>query len=309
MLLPEAKVYITNSITESQFEGIDLFIYNRILPDAGTQKVYELREQLGFKICVDIDDHWLLDKDHILYDEYVAYDYTEKQISHLQKADFVFTTHDRLMAEILHLNNNVYVVENAISHKGQFAEVVRTKSKEVRLFWQGSETHEKDINLLAMCMHRISTTQLNVRAVMAGYHDTPTWNRMAVLYSAIGKLKYSLIEGLHITAYYKSYAEADICLVPLRDTFFNSMKSNLKVLEAANLGLPAIVSNVHPYKDMPVVYANDVFDWYDKIRLLVKDKSARVKAAKRLSDYCKEHYDFTTINKKRRKIISDEVGK
>lgn len=309
MLLPEAQVYITNNIVEKQFEGIDLFIYNRILPDAASEKVYSLREHLGFKICVDIDDHWELDKDHILYHEYLAYNFIEKQISHLKKANFVITTHERLLAEILPINAACYIAENAIPHQGQFAEVVRTKSKLIRLFWQGSETHEHDIGLLSQCMHKLSDTTLPVRSVIAGYNDTPTWNRMAVMYNAFGKLKYSLIASLHISAYYKAYSEADICLVPLRDTFFNGMKSNLKILEAANLGLPAIVSNVHPYKDIPVVYADGTHEWYEQIRRLVKNKKDRLSASKKLSDYCKQHYDFTKINLKRRKLIAHETGK
>jgi len=100
--------------------------------------------------------------------------------------------------------------------------------------------------------------------------------------------------------YSSNYKYADICVVPLLSTKFNGMKSNLKVLEAAHMGLPVIASNVHPYKDMPgVMYVNKSADWYD----LLNDFDQQRGSAGVLSDYCKEHYNFDKINLKRREAF------
>jgi hypothetical protein len=99
--------------------------------------------------------------------------------------------------------------------------------------------------------------------------------------------------------YMAAYADSDISLIPLVESTFNSMKSNLKVLETAAKKNPAIVSNVHPYKDMPVLYVNKQSDWFKHTRDLVYDKSMRDELGLKLFDYCNANYSLKHINNKR----------
>jgi hypothetical protein len=80
------------------------------------------------------------------------------------------------------------------------------------------------------------------------------------------------------------------------------MKSNLKILETASKKNPAIVSNVHPYKDMPVFYVNKQTDWFKWIKLLAKDKWLREESGKELYNYCNENFNLHLINKQRESI-------
>ena len=126
---------------------------------------------------------------------------------------------------------------------------------------------------------------------------------MLEAYTAKLKHQYEIIEYGPITDYYKHYAKADICLVPLVNSRFNSMKSNLKILEAANLGLPVIASGVHPYLNMPVNYCKNGRDWEGHIKRLVQWPARRKEEGQRLAEFCNEHFNFNKINNERRQIL------
>lgn len=75
---------------------------------------------------------------------------------------------------------------------------------------------------------------------------------------------------LPVTEYMNFYNDADCSIVPLRATKFNSMKSNLKLLEAASKKIPVIGSNVEPYLNSPMIQVNQQGDWYKEIKKLPK---------------------------------------
>lgn len=308
LLMPDIEVFITNNLLEEHFEkGCDLLVYSRVLPDHADEKIKELQKKYGFKICVDIDDHWHLDPDHILYDEYQETNFESLQIRHLTEADVVTTTHSRLADEMLKYNRNVHILPNAIPKVGQF-KMKREQSEEVRLFWQGSDTHQKDIAILAEPIENLGSLFGRVKMVMAGYSDeSDTWYQMAMDYTAQTKHLYKLIPPAEVDKYYRAYQHADICLVPLRQTKFNGFKSNLKVLEAANLGLPVIASEVNPYLGLPVRYANNTSDWQRHIRQLAGSKRLRRDEGLRLKEYCDKYFSFKKINEERKQIFEHTI--
>jgi glycosyltransferase involved in cell wall biosynthesis len=133
--------------------------------------------------------------------------------------------------------------------------------------------------------------------------DEQEWSEMAMIYTAKAKHQYKLIPPEKVTNYYSMYAHADICLVPLVNSFFNRMKSNLKVLEAANLALPVIASDVHPYKDLPIRYCKHPNDWIKNIAELIKVPQQRDDEGLALHEFCNEHFNFSKINDERRQIF------
>lgn len=308
MLMKDVDVFITNNLLEQQFEkGCELFIYNRILPEHALPGLAKLKQKYGFKICVDIDDHWELDDHHILYDLYQQVEFAKSQIEQIISADFVTTTHHRLATEIVQHNTNVHIIPNAIPRQGQF-DIERIASHLTRLFWQGSITHREDIELLSGPIRAIGPLAPKVKMVMAGYTlDEPEWEVMARTYTADLKHQYKLIPGEPVVSYYQAYQHADICLVPLLNTKFNRMKSNLKVLEAANLGLPVIASHVHPYLDMPLLYCKSGTDWETHIKRLIGSKNRQKEAGQKLREFCFVNYNFDKINRERKQIFEFET--
>lgn len=308
-LMEQADVFITNNLLEKHFEGIDIFMYNRIIPEHHLPKIQALKEKHGFKICVDVDDIWHLDPHHILFDYYTDINFATQQINQLKSADIVFTTHGRLADEIKLFNSNVHVLPNAIPHKGQF-DLIRKPHHLTRIFWQGSITHREDIALLKRPVDCLNTIATKIKMVMAGYQESEDeWYKMVLDYTANTKHQYLLIPGAHVNEYYKAYEHADICLIPLLNSPFNRQKSNLKVLEAANLSLPVICSAVHPYLDLPVLYAKNSSDWVRHIQRLVASRKRQKEAGEELAEYCQEHFNFFKINKERQQILEYETNK
>lgn len=299
-----ADVFVTNNLLEEHFDkGCDIFMYNRILPDHAMQTIERLKEKHGFKICVDVDDYWELDTHHVLYSEYQDIEFAKQQIGHIKDADIVFTTHSRLADEIKQYNDNIHVLPNAIPFTGQF-DIVRKPYHLTRLFWQGSVTHREDIALLKRPIECLNKIAGKIKMVMAGYNDREDeCYRMALDYTANTKHQYQLLPGVPVTKYYQYYENADICLIPLVNSPFNRHKSNLKVLEAANLSLPVICSQVHPYMDLPVIYAKGTGDWVRQITRLVESKKRQKEAGAELKEFCDIHFNFDKINKERKQIF------
>ncbi len=284
-------------------------MYNRTLPDHAMELIHDLKRKHGFKICMDIDDYWELEENHILYQLYQDEMFAGQQIEHIKNADIVLTTHSRLAGEISAFNKNVHVCANAIPKQGQF-DIEREPSYLTRLFWQGSITHGEDIMLLRTPIDRLASIAGKVKMIMGGYNEEePEWRAMAHIYTAGGKHQYKLAGGFHVAEYYQLYKEADICLVPIVNNKFNRMKSNLKVLEAANLGLPVIASNVHPYIGLPLLFCKHSGDWVKHITRLVASKKRRREAGAELAEYCEEHFNFHRINAERKQILEYEASK
>lgn len=310
MMMRDVDVFVTNDLQVEHFEkGCDLFIYNRILPDHALPIIKELQSRYEFKICVDLDDYWELDEHHVLYDHYKDIGFAAKQIQQIKEADVVLVTHSRLAEEVAIYNPNVHVCPNAIPRQGQF-DIEREPHYLTRLFWQGSDTHRADIALLKTPIDKLGPLAGKLKMIMAGYsEDHDDWYSMVMDYTAQVKHQYKLIPAAKVTEYYAAYAQADICLVPLLNSKFNRHKSNLKILEAANLGLPVIVSEVHPYLDLPVLYCKHSGDWIKHITRLVDSRKRRRDAGQQLAEYCAEHYNFNKINNMRKEILEYEAKK
>ena len=296
--MENTDVYITNAVTEEDFEKRkpDVVYYNRLISD----NVLLLQSKYHFRVVVDVDDYWHLNPAHIMHQHSKDNNFAAHQIKHIQLADVVTTTHARLAEQIYPYNKNVIVLPNAIPNHKYF-EVDKTKSAKghVRIFWQGSITHEGDIKMLTKCIKQLDKNKFMM--VLAGYTEQVEWERICNYYTNNQRMPGVILPGVPPNEYYKYYQYADVCVVPLLSNKFNAYKSNLKILEAAHLGLPVIASNVHPYKDMDgVMYVNNNNDWYN----LLQDRDAQIETAVILAAYCKQHYNFDTINKQRATAIN-----
>jgi glycosyltransferase involved in cell wall biosynthesis len=312
MMMTGADVFVTNDLRAEHFEERqpDIFMYNRVLPDHAMDEIRRLQKKIGFRICVDIDDYWELDPHHVLYQEYQDAGFAERQVRHLREADVILTTHERLADAIRSVTTSgVHVCPNAIPRQGQF-DIETEPYDKVRLFWQGSVTHRADIELLRTPLESLGPMAKRLKMIMGGYQTNEAeWDAMARTFTAQLKHQYKLIPGTPVTSYYANYAQADICLVPLVNSPFNRMKSNLKILEAANMGLPVIASGVHPYLGMPVSFCKSSRDWIGHIKRLVQWPKRRAEEGQRLAEFCREHYDFHKINNERRQILEHVATK
>lgn len=282
-------------------QDIDILYFNRLIPGCAIAQVLAWRKAYGFKIVVDFDDHWILEPDHYLYEHYKQQKLSLYMIAWLDEADAVTVTHERLANDVIPVNSNVHVLPNAIPKDGQFL-AKKQPSELTRLFWAGGITHAKDIELLKYPVRKLK--DLPIQMVMGGFSKNSVYYKMRNDFTNYGKLPNELLQGLPVKDYYYMYSKCDISLIPLTETVFNSHKSNLKILEAANIGANVVVSNVHPYKDVPYVnYVDTSEDWERHVRWLIANPEEAREQAANLQQYCDERFNFETINKTRKEIL------
>lgn len=306
----------TNHVTDEMMAdgNFDVVVVNRIFPANKLSQVINWRKQYGFKLIVDMDDHWDLDPNHILADYYKEKKLSSYILQTIIIADAVTVTHERLADAVMPYNRNVWVLPNAINpNEGQFA-TPRTEGAKTRLFWAGGITHEHDIAILRNPIKRIHADGMLRQLcmmVMGGYtKGFPAWDKMASIFTNGLQMPGTLLEGRSVDEYYALYSYSDVCLVPLVDSRFNSFKSNLKILEAANMGLPVVVSKVNPYLGFPeelVNYVTNQTQWYKYVRHLVADPSYRDAQGAALKEYCATVYNFDLINEQRIELLKSLV--
>jgi len=299
---------ITDTINEAVFDNnYDIVIFNRFLSSTDAKVLVEMKLKYNFKLIVDNDDYWILPPTHILSDRYRDSNITEIITEYMKVADLCTCTHERLAEEIYKFNSNVEIIPNALPYGEEQFQDDKIESDLVRLFWSGSGTHVPDLDILRNPMKKIN---FPVRTVIAGYNlgEKHLWDRMIGVFTNGLKLNPTIYDYAEVSKYMGAYADSDISIIPLVENKFGSMKSNLKVLETASKKNPAIVSNVHPYKDMPVCYVNNQQDWYKWIKLLTFDEAARVEYGQKLFDYCNTNFNLHTINNKRFAIYNKLIG-
>jgi len=295
---------ITDHMTEEQWQEkkYDIVFINRAWDN---EDLIERRKQHGFKLVVDVDDYWFLDHYHHMYEAYNESNYHASIIRHMRHADLVTCTHERLADKIKQYNENILIVPNAIPYGHDQFDGQRVVTDEVKLFWAGGISHEQDLKILEAPMKKLSG---NVHMVMGGFADSNDteryyWHRMANYFTANAKLPHTIFRGMPVTEYYSMFRHADVMLVPLVKTHFNSYKSNIKILEAAGKAIPVVVSAVHPYLDFHsdmICYVKDRADWLKHIDQLVNNKAMRDEMGINLLAYCMKHYNFDEINETRR---------
>lgn len=306
--LPKTFALITDVLSEETLkEGWDIVFINRFIPAIHISVLEDFRERYGFKLVIDIDDYWHLDSWHILNSVYP----TQAVIDHIKIADLVTTTNERLWNEIRIHNSNVAIVPNALPFgEDQFTDVV-TKSDKVRFIYAGSITHEKDLQILQNPLKKVasdSELKSKVHFRLCGY-DNPNkyseavWQKMIHFFTAGLKLG-DIQRNLPVAEYMNFYNNADATLVPLVPSKFNSMKSNLKILEAACKKIPVMVSNVPPYDDAPhVIKVNKQTDWYAGIKKITTDAIYRQELGLANYEWCNENFNLHKVNITRKQLF------
>lgn len=308
--------------TEDDLAWADIVLFNRLPPvdgahsaDIAAAALLAAKERYGFMLVNDLDDHWRLGPEHLLYHSYQHYGLSEAIEKFIMISDLVTVTHERLLEEVRPLNPNVHILPNCIPPIDQFA-IEKYPDEKIRLFWAGGITHRKDLELLRRPARRIN--QLGgIKWILGGYkkasnEEGEEWAAMASAFTGGGQFPHAIIEATGVHEYYKVYALCDISMIPLQDNHFNSFKSNLKILEAANMAAPVIVSKVHPYLDFPdhlVNYVERQSDWYRHAADLVRNPSKGVEQGLQLQEYCNQHYNAKRITEYRRQLFESLISR
>jgi glycosyltransferase involved in cell wall biosynthesis len=126
-----------------------------------------------------------------------------------------------------------------------------------------------------------------------------------------------------VTSYAKNYSKFDVSLSPIKNTMFNRMKSQLKVIEAGFYKKALIASDLGPYTiDLKHCLKNGEFvdgnallvnenrnhaDWPKFIEKLVKNPNLAKDMGERLYETVKDKYDLNIVTKTRAEFYKSIV--
>jgi hypothetical protein len=154
-------------------------------------------------------------------------------------------------------NADIRVVENRLP--GQWWSGLtshRQQGRKPRVGWAGGSSHGGDLQVIAEVVREL-----------AGEVE---WVFMGMCPPALRPFVHQFHGGVSIEDYPVRLAglNLDLALAPLEDNFFNTCKSNLRLLEYGACGFPVICSDILCYRgDLPVTRVRNMAeDWIDAIR-------------------------------------------
>jgi len=290
----EVDLYQAGDIDSDIIDGVDsidfikrfdLIIGNRTMSKIlESKKVADKIKKAGVKFVLDMDDDFQLPTNHILYNESKRQGVGADVKDSLRYADVITCTHQLLADEIQKEvgKKETYIIPNGLPPLAQFEPKPFKSDLKVVFGWSGSITHFDDIMLMHDSLLALYTDYRykdEFKMIYGGYAkgDEESEAMLGVL-SCKGKASAKNFEifpstDVHNYAYF--YDNINVALIPLKNTRFNNMKSNLKLLEAGFKKKAVIVSDVHPYNtlltDKNCLKAKNKHDWFKNMVKLIRN--------------------------------------
>jgi hypothetical protein len=247
--------------TKEDYDKFDFFISNRHFAKltADSESLIKLIKSSSCKLILDMDDHYQLNKEHLLY---VGYEPFKKDIILcLKEADYIFVTHEHMLntfSKDFNISKDKFLISpNCIDiTQDQFKPTTNNISDRIKFGFAGSVTHFDDVLSLyePIYQHIVGTNKDKIEINYGGYIKGDVVSEaIAGILSAKGKAdeyQFQFSPILKLTEYANFYKNINVGLVPLIKNDFNIMKSNLKVLEIGAHKRGLICQNIHPYSDI-----------------------------------------------------------
>ncbi len=333
-----AEVLFTNNTTamkDSEVKDYDIVQYHK-----GYINFQQANRfiKMGKKVICDFDDYWELPMSHGLYNEYnyenfkkdgkTVFNHDEmgrmirkkrtttdmfKDI--LRKYPYITVTTPRLAERVYPYNKNVAVFENALHPKAPMMEIKPTESEFMRFGWIGGSQHWIDIQLLRGIPNRLfydNATKGKYQIHLYGYMGGTVFDNFAEILTDYRKITepfraFPPLQTMHEPpdkpSYLTYYNNFDVALIPLADTKFNTLKSELKVIEAGFFKKAVIVSNIYPYSriinDKNAMIVRKRNDWFKHIKKLIQNPNLVKDLGEQLYHDVNKSYHIDEVNKRR----------
>jgi len=312
----DVRIVSTNSLdglTEEELSSIDLFVVSRsIALTIEEMKIKIARmKSYGASIIIDIDDYWHLGTGHSFYKHYLDNKMPQLVAAHIRHADAITTTTTYLAKECLKLNKNVEILPNIPYH--HLFEQFQHKAVDKPLFsigYFGAAQHEEDVDILRISMGKLAHDQNldgKYNLYLAGWSNNPIYRAYENIFSSnLYNINYKRIAATDVYSYIGGYNFVDVSLAPLKNTKFNSYKSELKISEAAIMGKAIIASDIPMYADCIedgvhgfIIPQHKHSLWYKRIRELINEPKLAEQLSKNLKTRMTEYLNAPFYEKKR----------
>lgn len=310
-----------DSMSEEELSQFDLIVSNRFISKIGKGKeLIKKLKNINVPYCLDLDDSYQLDPDHILYSMHREQKHAEQIIESIKGAAFITITQDYLANKIKKdLDyDNVYVVPNGLSGEGQFSPSIEIFD-DVRFGWSGSITHFDSLlplydSLLPLYLSDDYKNKFSMS--YGGYNNTDhTSKAIAGLLSAKGKAsanQFRLYPTMDVHRYAEFYDGINVAFVALKSNEFNKCKSNLKLLEAGFKRKALIINDVDPYREYlrhgeNCLVVKRKSDWYKHMKQLIDTPELIEYLSTNLYNDVKDRFSLDTVVDTRYNVYKKEL--
>jgi glycosyltransferase involved in cell wall biosynthesis len=308
------------NVKDEDLKTVDVWLFNRLWCQGTLEqirKVYEALTAFGAKVILDLDDYWVLESGHIMYRHYLDTKLDEQIREHIRLADHVTTTTEHLAQKIRLLNKAVTILPNEPYEAYQQYLPDTTAEPEPHLFkigWFGGAQHQEDIALVEHSFSLLAHDKSldgRYKIYLGGWNDgNAVYDDYERMLSCRGLNKnYGRIQAADIYSYVGGYNFINATIAPLRDTKFNRLKSELKVVEAGWMGKAIIASETIPYTDIITHGHNGLLipygkkdAWYKAVRKFVNEPDYARSLAVQLSKDVRERFDITKTAERRAEL-------
>lgn len=194
--------------------------------------------------------------------------------------------------EFGNVDANVYDLPNCLDLRRWMPADINHKG--VRILWQGGASHQPDLKVIQEALEIVCKKYPEVTLVFGGVHFPGITANINPKQVEV----YDNWTEFSAHPYRMALMAADINLVPIEDIYFNSFKSNLKVIEAAGVKVPSVASNLTPYKETVtdgkniLLAENTTESWVSQISRLVEDKKLRKKIGENARTFVEEKFNI-----------------
>ncbi|MBD3280650.1 glycosyltransferase [Candidatus Dojkabacteria bacterium] len=275
-------------------------------PFVVVEGILEKAKEQGVKTVFSVDDFVYrrdlvekLDYTKTLYpaDAERLLDRADGMLELMKKVDAGIASTEYLAKDMhKYIKGEVFVNRNGI---GNIVEVDERTSKNnsekvVLGYFSGSETHDRDFEMIWSAVERTLRENDNVGLWLGGRIEARKFKN-GDLDSRIKQLPF-----MNREKYMKTLAKVDISLFPLEDTEFNRGKSEIKFLEAGQMGTPAVVSPVGDMAELIQdgengLLASDIGEWDQKLQKLIDGVSFREEVGKNAQKYVRKNYSLERL--------------
>lgn len=312
---------VCNDITgveDNDLKDFDLIICNRILSKHNLHKLaIEKLKRCGVPLLVDMDDTWKIPSWHILYEQFMMSNHAQELRETIELASMVTVTHDRLIEDIRQLGYDgpIEVLPNGIWAVDQFEYKPEINKGQIRFGWSGSATHLEDILMMHDSIEYMYKNHPRFAVVQGGYSvDNEGTKVMAAILSCRGTAsptQFLTTPIVDAKNYAWFYDVINVGLIPLRNNHFNSMRSNLKLLECGFKKRMAIVSDVDPYRDYLTknncIKIKSNHEWFRAMDRVMKNPNMRYDYAEQLHQDM-QAFNIEHLTKKRTQVYEHVVS-
>jgi len=280
-------------------EDVDVIVAQRTCMPGPTQLWQRLAREGNAKLVFELDDDlWNVEPHnraaHELYVQGVVRDQygrvTDRDvpigqnlIDNITVADVVTVSTEPLADLVSRWNPNVHVLPNCIPSWLLDQPAPAQESERVTIGWGGSPSHTRDFGELARPLKR----------VLQRFGDATEFHCVGPDYTSRvashrGRTRHARwFDGVED---YLRGIDFQVGLAPLRPSTFNDSKSDLKLLELAALGIPAIVSPTGPYAraiaaGVPARTAADHKAWERELVDLIQSPADREQLGKEAREW------------------------